>query len=272
MGEAEVIGRTRSPVTRKTLGRDLRSLGVRPGMILLVHSSLSAIGWVCGGEVAVILALQDILRPFGTLIMPTHTGHLSDPAGWSRPPVPRVWWETIRRSMPAFDPELTPTRGMGAIAECFRHHPDVLRSTHPQMSFAAWGEQSLAVLQNHSLDFSLGEDSPLARVYELDGWVLLLGVDHGRNTSLHLAEFRACYPGRKVEPVAAPLRVGGHRRWMRFRDINWDSSDFALLGRHFCRDEGDRIHFGTIGEARCQLFPQRLCVDYAQRWLTRHRR
>ena len=272
MGEAEVVARTPDPITRKTLARDLRRLGVRPGMVLLVHSSLSAVGWVCGGEVAVVQALEDVLRPFGTLVMPTHTGDLSDPAGWERPPVPRAWWEVIRRNLPAFDPALTPSRGMGAIPECFRGQRDVLRSSHPQVSFAAWGEESLAILQNHSLDFSLGDDSPLGRLYELDGWVLLLGVGHDRNTSLHLAEYRAQYPTRRTVTAAAPMFVEGHRRWKRFRDLNWDSADFAELGRHFSRDWARRIRTGTVGEARCQLFSQRLCVDYAARWLSRHRR
>ncbi len=272
MSEAEVIANTRGPVTRQSLARDLRRLGVSPGMVLLVHSSLSAIGWVCGGAVAVILALEEVLRPWGTLVMPTHTGHLSDPAGWTRPPVPRSWWETIRKSLPPYDPEMTPTRGMGAIPECFRTQRDVVRSLHPQVSFAAWGEQSLVVTQNHTLDFSLGEGSPLARIYQLDGWVLLLGVDHDRNTSLHLAEYRAHYPGRKVITSAAPIQIDGHRRWKRFRDINNDSSDFATLGRHFSREWSARIRTGTVGEAKCQLFPQRLCVDYAVRWLTRNRR
>jgi aminoglycoside 3-N-acetyltransferase len=273
MGEAEVIARTRgSPVTQRTLVRDLKRLGVAPGMVLLVHSSLSAIGWVCGGAEAVIYAMEEVLRPFGTLVMPTHSGQLSDPSGWNHPPVPPSWWETIRRTMPPFDPDLTPTRGMGAIPECFRKQPDVVRSVHPQVSFAAWGEQSLPILQSHPLDYGLGESSPLARVYELDGWVLLLGVGHDRDTSLHLAEYRAWFRGKRIVANAAPVRIGGHRRWKRFKDINLDSSDFGLLGRHFLQDWGASIRSGTVGAARCQLFPQRLAVDYAVKWLERNRR
>ena len=98
----------KGPVTVSTLTRDLRTLGVRPGMVLLVHSSLSAMGWVCGGPVAFILALQNVLRSYGTLVMPAHSGDLSDPSLWENPPVPKSWWETIRRTMPAYDPELTP--------------------------------------------------------------------------------------------------------------------------------------------------------------------
>ncbi len=263
---------TRGPVTVQSLIRDLRALGVRPGMVLILHCSLSAIGWVCGGPVAVIRAVQSVLRGYGTLVMPTHSGDLSDPSLWENPPVPKTWWETIRRTMPAFDPELTPARGMSTVAECFRKQNSVVRSAHPQVSFAAWGENCLKVVQDHSLEFSLGEHSPLARIYELDGWVLLIGVEHDSNTSMHLGENRARYHGRRIVDSGAPVNSGGHRRWKRFRDINYHSDDFDRLGKDFERECKDQIRKGKIGYAKARLFPQRLCVDYAEKWLERNRR
>ncbi len=206
MTEAETIKRTRGrPVTVTSLTADLSALGVTPGMTLLVHSSLSALGWVNGGPVAVILALENALRPEGTLVMPTHSGHLSDPAEWQDPPVPETWWETIRQTMPAYDPDLTPSRGMGAIPESFRRQKDVLRSSHPHFSFAAWGKGAAVITERHALELSLGEHSPLARIYDRDGWVLLLGVGHDSNTSLHLAEYRADYPGKRLITCGAPV-------------------------------------------------------------------
>jgi len=271
MSEQDSINKVSTPNTVTSLRADLLNLGLEAGMVVLVHSSLSALGWTCGGEVAVIQALQEVVRPYGTLIMPTHSGHLSDPAGWENPPVPESWWETIRESMPPFDPEITPSRGMGAIPECFRSQPEVLRSTHPHVSFAAWGEKAAEVVSNHSLDYSLGEGSPLARIYEENGWVLLLGVGHDNNTSLHLAEYRADYRKKKEFTRYAPVTVDGHRRWKAFTDINIDSSDFDRIGHDFCNRWKSDISVGTAGAGKAQLFRQRLCVDFAAGWLHRMR-
>ncbi|GAA5503420.1 SPbeta prophage-derived aminoglycoside N(3')-acetyltransferase-like protein YokD [Deinococcus xinjiangensis] len=208
MTEADAIARADAPRTRASLAADLRALGVQAGDVLMVHASLSSLGWVAGGPVAVIQALQDAVTPKGTLIMPTFTLYLTDPAGWRRFAVPEAWWPTIRAEMPAFDPAVTPSRGMGRIAELFRTWPDARRSNHPHSSFAAWGKHAEAVTADHPLAFSLGEGSPLSRVYDLQGRVLLLGTEV--NSSLHLAEVRA---GKQpVEQFSGPILVDGQHQ------------------------------------------------------------
>lgn len=66
------------------------ALGLKSDDTVLVHSSLSSIGWVVGQEVTVIEALLESL-PQGTLMMPSHSAGNSDPADWENPPVPKSW-------------------------------------------------------------------------------------------------------------------------------------------------------------------------------------
>lgn len=271
MSEADAIAVTDTPRTRSTLATDLRTLGVRPGSVLLVHSSLRSLGWVAGGPVAVVQALLDVLTADGTLVVPTHTSDNSDPAGWGNPPVPEYWWPIIRDHMPGFDPAVTPSRGMGGVAEVVRTWPGARRSSHPHVSFAAFGARAQEIVGGHALDQMLGEASPLARVYDLDGDILLLGVGHGSNTSLHLAEYRVPRP-RRGRHAAAVLASTG-RAWVEWEDVDLDESDFGRVGADLeqARPAIGAVVIGPVGSAECRLMRQQPVVDFAVEWMTMHR-
>jgi aminoglycoside 3-N-acetyltransferase len=264
MGEKEAVENAPLPRTRESLARDLRELGVSDGMTLLMHSSLSSLGWVAGGPVAVIAALMDVVTEAGTIVVPTFSSDLSNPAKWQHPPVPESWWPVIYASMPAFDPRITPTRQMGKIVDTFRSGPGVVRSYHPADSFAAWGRHAESITAGHSLEYGLGEGSPLARLYDLDGWVLLLGVGFANNTSFHLAEYRN--PRAQQIMQGAPVIENGQRVWKSYRDVETDDSPFPEIGAAF-EQEGS-VRLGRIGSATARLFRQRPAVDFALRWLT----
>jgi len=291
MSQADVVARsTRGPVTRGWLKRDLEALGVRPGMVLMVHASLSQLGWVVGGAITATAALCDALGlPFhldyapgqmpppapeaGTLIMPTFSTDNGEPSNWRHPPVPESWWDTIRHEMPPYDPSTAPLRMMGRIAEYFMALPGVMRSSHPGISWTGFGAQAESVLDNHSLDMCLGEDTPSGRCYELGGYVLSLATV--RTTVLHLAEYRAEYPAKTIGNYAAALRANGKRRWMKYQDVKGDDEDFEQLRQDFMKAHlptENTWREGEVAYSTSRLFAIRPLIDFAVKWMEEHRK
>ncbi|MFB6086763.1 MAG: aminoglycoside N(3)-acetyltransferase [Halodesulfurarchaeum sp.] len=268
MGEADVIDHVDEPVTMAQITEALGDLGVAEGDLLLVHSSLSEIGWVSGGAQAVVEALLEAVGTSGTLVMPAHTGQYTDPADWEHPPIPEDWVETVRETRPPFDPERTPTRGLGRIAETFRTYPGVTRSDHPLYSVAVRGPAAERIAGSHPLDYGLGPDSPMGRIYDRGGRILLLGAGHGTNTSLHLAEHLADVESAEMTR-RAPIRRQGERVEVEYRDIELDVDDFDSLGADFEADGGGVC--GSVAEAETKLLDQRTLVDYAVEWFEQHR-
>jgi aminoglycoside 3-N-acetyltransferase len=269
-GESDTAQATAAPVTRSMLAADLERLGLERGAVVLVHCSLSRLGWVAGGAQAVIEALLDVIGRRGTLVMPTHSTQLTEPSHWRNPPVPAHWWPVLRAELPAFDAHLTPTRVMGVVAETFRKLPQAVRSSHPHGSFTACGPKAASITQVHPVDCIFGEHSPVARLYALDACILLLGVDHGNNTSLHLAEYRARYPNKRTHREGAPVLVEGVRRWVEFDELVLDDADFGLLGDAFARATGAERR-GPVGSGEARLMSSRAVIDYAVGWFEAHR-
>jgi len=254
--------------TTTSLVEDFRRLHLRPGDVLLVHSSLRSLGWVCGGAEAVVAALLEALGDSGTLVVPTHTGDNSDPAEWRHPRAPEGWHAVIRASMPAYDPRTSRTRAMGRVPETVRTWPGALRSAHPQTSFAAIGPDAGTVLAGHALDCRLGENSPLARLEKVGAKVLLLGVSWESCTAFHLAEYRLS-PGPALVKNAFAVTVDNERRWMEVTEPDVSDAGFASLGADYER-QGSVIT-GQVGAACARLFPLADAVSFATRWLTLNR-
>lgn len=267
MSEAEIIVKTKEPNTIHTIYQDLMKLGVNRNEILLVHSSLSSLGWVCGGAQAVITALMNAISAEGTLVMPAHSGDWSDPAEWACPPVPKEWLQTIYDSMPPYEPEITSTRGMGRIAELFRTFPGTVRSNHPQVSFCANGKDAKQIIEDHPLTPQFGIVSPLGKLYHAKSRVLLLGVGYDSCTSFHLAE--AQIDEMPVKRMGTALSENGVRVWKWFDDFEYDPDDFELIGKEF--EENHIVHTGKVGNAECKLFDMREGVDFAKAWLLKNR-
>ena len=257
------------PQTVDSLAEQFAACGLQAGQTVLVHMAMGKIGWVLGGAQAVLQAFLRVLGPTGTLMMPTQTAENTEPSYWQHPPVPESWWPLIREHTPAFDPVLTPTRAMGRVAELFRTWPGVLRSTHPVGSFAALGPNAALLTRHQPLENEFGPESPIGLLYNLDGYLMLLGVDHGNDTSLHMAEERATWPSKKIVQQGSAILVNGQRQWVSYQALDFNDDDFPQLGDAYEAAHG--IPRGHVGLAEVRFMRQRPLVDWAVGWLERNR-
>jgi len=233
----------RGEVSRQTLVRQLRSLGVLPGGVLLVHIAFRTVRPVENGPLGLIEALRDALGPEGTLVMPSWTGDDSAP----------------------FDPAMTPAAGdLGIVAELFRRLPGVRRAAHA-FAFAAIGPAAEAILVDPLPLPPHIPKSPVGRVHDLDGQVLLLGVGHDADTMLHLAELRAGVPYRVPHRVTV-LEKGRPVRFA-YGENDHCCARFELADQ-WLREAGLQ-HEGPVGHAHARLFRSRDVVRLAQDRLAR---
>src|SRR5262249_42288298 len=142
----------------------------RPGAVLLVHSSLSALGYVPGGPETVIRALIDSVGPDGTVVVPTHS------------------WQEMEDGSRTFDVRRTGVC-VGAIPEYFRRRPGAVRRLHPTHSVAAIGPISDWLTAGHeSSETPCGPGSPYVKILDRDGQILFLGTSLKSNTAFHTIE------------------------------------------------------------------------------------
>lgn len=251
--------------TKASLIGDFRRLGLGTGITVMVHSSLSKVGYTVGGPVTVIAALLDVIGAEGTLVMPGESPQLADPATWNDPRIGLAWHEAIREHLPVFDPRTTPTT-MGAIPEAFRTWPDTQRSRHPLVSVCANGRHAEAITRDHPLAFCEGRGTPFERLYDLDARTLLLGVGFDRCTSLHFAESLAANRRSRVMRLLA--EVEGRRAWIDVPQMGADGGrHFPEVGRAFVAT--GHVTASRVGNADSLLFSTRALVDFAAPWFAR---
>lgn len=260
----------RALVLKKDIVEALEKAGVEKGQNIMVHASLSKFGFVCGGAQVVIEALLECVGEEGTIMMPTQSWKNLDPTAGVHWEEPEEWWQAIRDNWPAYDKDITPTNTMGAVAEMFRKWPGAMRSDHPARSVAAKGKNANYLTENHDLCNIFGEGSPIAKLYELDGYVLLMGVDYDKNTSLHLADVRAEYPGKHLSKESSAIMQDGKRVWKTYETLYVDGEDFVEIGKAF--EKVASVKRVPLGNGELIFMRQRELVDFAVDWIEKNRK
>ena len=239
---------------------------------MLVHASVSAIGWVVGGPDVVIRALLDVLTPAGTLMMYV---------GWEDAPYNLAEWPKDKQKAyldecPPFDPATSPAVPKWSIlTEYLRTWPGARRSQHPEGSFAAVGAQSDWLTKDHPLQYGYGPGSPLAKLPEAGGLVLLLGAPFDSLTLLHYAEHLAMVPNKRAVRYRMPVLRDGERVWVELEEfdtsrgiVDWPGEDyFTTIARDFLSSGQGRT--GKVGAAQSYLFDAAALVEFGVSWMER---
>jgi aminoglycoside 3-N-acetyltransferase len=230
----------RSPLSTQAVAQQLLDLGVRSGQVVLVHCAFSQVKPLEHGPRGLIDALLAVLGPEGTLVMPSMPDNRNE----------------------VFDPVRTQCRGMGAVANLFWQLPHVSRSDSPH-AFAACGLLAAEITAPHPIDISHGLDSPVGRVYQHDGMVLLLGVGHDDNTTIHLAESIAQVRYRRRKH--ALVQFGQQTVRYAYDAIDHCCANFTYADQ-WLTSEGLQLR-GKIGYAEARLMRARDVVRVVRKQL-----
>ena len=241
-----MLFKRRRALERGDLRLGLERVGVPRGGLVVLHSSLSSLGWVLGAEDTVIAAMLDALGPEGTLVAPTFTHCFApakgQPAGNQGP----------------FDMVRTPTV-LGRISEAVRRRPDAVRSNHPIHSVAACGPLAREVVRGHESQSDFGPESPFGRIVEHNGTIVLLGVGQRVNSTLHavedslnmpyLREMKAhvSQPDGRTDVFVCRKCPVGDRDFYRGEDSKWE----AAVG------QTGAVRRERLGEADVQIMEAR---------------
>lgn len=227
-------------VTRADILAGLRAMGIGSGDLIQVHSSLSSFGFVEGGADAVVDALLELVAPDGTVMVPTFN-HGAE-------------YIFDVRSSPSYN---------GAITEAFRHRLQAVRSVHATHAYATIGPLAAELCAGHLEAGTFGMESPLGKLAQRGGWILMLGAGMNRCTAGHLGERKAgahCIgwdqePRRIRDPQTGEVVPATADIW---RDgpcqIEWDPLERRMRERGLIQD-------GRISECRVMRMKAMDVVD-----------
>lgn len=257
-------------ITRSRLVADLRGLDLCAGQVVMLHASVKAIGWVVGGPDVVIQALLDVLTSEGTLMMLVSW----EDSPYELPEWPKERQQAYLDECPPFDPARSRAfRAWSILTEYLRTWPGACRSANPDKSFAAVGKHARMLTENHHLSYGYGPDSPLGRLCELNGKVLLLGSPLADVTLLHLSEHIARVPDKPVVHYRMPILRNGSRQWVEVEEFDTNrpigpGEDYfeAIMTELLASGQGK---WGKVGMADSYLFDAATLSRFAIAWLER---
>jgi aminoglycoside 3-N-acetyltransferase len=227
----------------------------------MVHASLRSVGPVTGGVNTLVQALFDAIGPDGTLAAyvdfePFYKDG-DDPA-----------------HIPVFDKRIAhAARDHGILHETLRNWPGALRSDHPDAGVVAIGPLAAWITADHPFQYGYGEGSPLAKIVEATGRVLMIGAPLDTITLLHYAEHKAPLPGKRIVRYRRLMPGDGQPVWIDFEEFDTSRPVCDVLPEN-CFEQiaeaylaSGRGRTGRIGDASSFLFEAADLIPFAIAWL-----
>ncbi|OYS21910.1 AAC(3) family N-acetyltransferase [Lactobacillus taiwanensis] len=235
---------------------------------VIVHTALSKFYYVPGGPESLVQALKGVITQ-GTIMMPSEVSTNCDPASWEYPPVRKDLIQVVRDNMPPYNPDTSPSEGLGITPEYFRKLPDVVRSPHPYLPIAIWGKDKDKIAKKQPLDLPYGINSPLDYLYQNNGKILFLGTNYETCTMLHYAE---SIIERKTETYTAATGTDpdGKTIWTNYQNIDMDIyDDFNDLGLAFETHNSSEFIQVNLNNGFIKAINVKPLVDFAKTWFRR---
>ncbi|WP_321473322.1 aminoglycoside 3-N-acetyltransferase [uncultured Paludibaculum sp.] len=250
------------PSTRTSLCADLTTLGVQTGDLLMVHSSVRAIGAVTGGAAVVVQALLDAIGPSGTLVAYVDFEPFYE--------------ESDDTEVPVFDKRIARAAlDHGILHETIRTWPGAMRSDHPDAGVAAIGRLAEWITAGHPFQYGYGPGSPFEKVVQMRGRVLMLGAPLDTITLLHYAEHLARIPDKHIRRYRRLMPGEDGPKWVDFEEF--DTSEpvhdklpidcFERIAKDYLATGRGRN--GTVGAAQSFLLDGPELVEFGIDWIER---
>lgn len=246
-------------ITKQDIIQQLQNIGIQRGMLVIVDAQSEHLGYISGGIQTFIDALMQCVGYDGTIVMPAFTPTLLDPACYGAEKIDRENWELLRDNALPFNKKLTPPDTDDVMVHQFLRNEGVVRSYHPIYSFAAWGKYAKLICDKHPLHFGLSKESPLGKLTELNGFVLLAGCGYDACTAFQLAR----YSGEQlpIKILSSPIEHNNQVLWKDMLDLELDNSGFEVIGE--VMEERKIVKNMYLNAARCRLFSAREAVNIA---------
>ncbi len=241
--------------TKAFLKEQLEQLEVPENAVVMLHSSLRAVGETEGrGQGLLEVLINHFTRGKGLLCFPTHTWGIKEDE------------EKIRL-------DLTKNETcVGMLTKLASAHPDSLRSLHPTHSVAVFGDRKMAEEYIYHDALATSSTDPAAsygKLYDCDGYVMLVGVGHNKNTYIHSVEEMLNVPNRLTkDPVKFKVRLADgtvveHAIHCHSAEGIGDVSRFYVKYEPAFRKHG-AIKDGMLGNAKVQLCSAKIMKDVVQ--------